>query len=66
MNLHKMMNCQYEPMFFENYFNLTDFDSKLSYYKIFLRDSLDDPKQMEYELENTYSKPIEYNVDKMI
>ena len=66
MNLHKMMNCQHEPLFFENCFNLKEFETKQSYYKIFLRDNLNNPEQMEYELENTYEKPIQYNVDRMI
>jgi hypothetical protein len=61
-----MLNCQYEQLFFQNCIDLKYFENEETYYKIFLKESLNDPKQMEYEIDNTYKKPVQYDIEKMI
>jgi hypothetical protein len=62
------MNCQYEQLFFENCFDLKTFynDIETNYYQVFIRNYFDDPIQMKYEMQNTYYKPVEMDLTKMI
>ena len=53
-------------MFFENCIDLKFFDKNLTFYQVFLRDNLNNPEAMEYELNNTYFKRLTPNVEKII
>lgn len=66
INLTKIMNFEYNCLFFNGCVELKHFDTNNSFYKEFLAENINNPEQMGYEMESIGPKTIVNDTQKIV